>query len=271
VATIIKPKHSETAFLVPTTANLADGEFCINTTDGKIYQRIGTNIVLVADSSNSIQKRFRAFTDCISATNTDHFSYVVSGTGSAFSSLAVGINNAVGILRMNLGTVATNRLSVASPNFGVMLAGKGRMTFSSKGQFPLLSDITNTFIFRAGFINSITAESTNGIFFRYTNLVNSGKFQAVCRSNGVETAIDTGILAVIATNYLFEIVVNDAGTSVEFKINGAVVGTITTNIPNIATREVGYGVFLLRSAGIISINVLDLDWIDVSQYFSTLR
>lgn len=47
----IKPKRSNVAGAVPTTTNLADGEFCINTADNIIYQRVGANIVAVANFS----------------------------------------------------------------------------------------------------------------------------------------------------------------------------------------------------------------------------
>lgn len=51
MANTIKPKYSNTASSVPTTANLADGEFCINTADKIIYQRVGANIIAVANYS----------------------------------------------------------------------------------------------------------------------------------------------------------------------------------------------------------------------------
>lgn len=49
MATIIKPKRSETSSSAPTTANLAVGEIAINTADQKIYTRdSGNNIVTLA-------------------------------------------------------------------------------------------------------------------------------------------------------------------------------------------------------------------------------
>lgn len=49
MATIIKPKRSETLSSAPTTSNLAVGEIAINTADQKIYTRdSGNNIVTLA-------------------------------------------------------------------------------------------------------------------------------------------------------------------------------------------------------------------------------
>lgn len=52
MASTIKPKYTTGAGTVPTTGNLADGEFCINTTDRVIYQRVGAAIVPVASLNN---------------------------------------------------------------------------------------------------------------------------------------------------------------------------------------------------------------------------
>lgn len=45
MAWIIIPKNSASAGVVPTTADLADGEIGFNSADRKIYQRVGSNIV----------------------------------------------------------------------------------------------------------------------------------------------------------------------------------------------------------------------------------
>lgn len=51
MATIIKPKQSNTSSSVPTTSDLADGEIAVNTADKKIYVRNSTNIIEVANYS----------------------------------------------------------------------------------------------------------------------------------------------------------------------------------------------------------------------------
>ena len=51
MSNIIKPKRSSTASSVPTTSDLADGEIAVNTADQKIYVRISSDIVEVANFS----------------------------------------------------------------------------------------------------------------------------------------------------------------------------------------------------------------------------
>ena len=57
MATVIKPKKSETASAVPTTSDLAVGEICINVTDQKIYTRKSDDsIVVMSEPGASIQQ-----------------------------------------------------------------------------------------------------------------------------------------------------------------------------------------------------------------------
>jgi hypothetical protein len=51
MASVIKPKRSNTGSSVPTTGNLEDGEIAVNTADKVIYQRVGGSVVAVANYS----------------------------------------------------------------------------------------------------------------------------------------------------------------------------------------------------------------------------
>jgi hypothetical protein len=196
----------------------------------------------------------------------------LSGTGTALTATAVGATNVLGVLRANLGTVATNRVSIASPSVSTpLLFGKGRLLYSANLKLVTLSNGTNTYTIRQGLISSITGESANGAFFRYTHGTNSGKWQAVTRNNSSETATDTGVTAATSAYTRFDVWCNAAGTSVVFRINGAVVATHTTNIPTAAGREFGYGVMCLRSAGTASLDAYDVDSIDVVAETTTSR
>lgn len=64
-----------------------------------------------------------------------------------------------------------------------------------------LSDVTNTYSIWAGFGDRVTAEPTDGTYFRYTHSVNSGKFECVTSNNATRTAVDTGVTVAAATWY----------------------------------------------------------------------
>lgn len=51
MSNIFKPKRSNSPGVVPTTANLADGEMAVNSADKKIYLRDGGSVVEIANYS----------------------------------------------------------------------------------------------------------------------------------------------------------------------------------------------------------------------------
>ena len=221
----------------------------------------------------SASRQFYAFTDCVNVSSTlaDHdFGYAVSGTGAAFSGVASGTDNAIGIARASLGTVATNRAALWSViatalQFDVL----AQAICTARCRLVTLSTATNTYTLRAGFIDSVTAESTDGVFFRYTHSVNSGRWQLVARANNVETAVDTGVTA--TANGWVDLEVRIENGVAYGRINGGTAVSISTNIPSGSGRETGYGVMALRSAGTTSLNAFDIDFLEVIANFATAR
>jgi hypothetical protein len=54
MATIIKPKRSRNLGIVPTIADLADGEIAVNIPDQRIYIRDGANIKIIAQAPTGL-------------------------------------------------------------------------------------------------------------------------------------------------------------------------------------------------------------------------
>lgn len=159
----------------------------------------------------------------------------VSGAGAsvaASTTLTNTTENALGVLRLQTGTTTTGRAALFQSTdqfiFGIAAA---RHRF--RAALSAVSDGTDTYTMWIGFADTptVSGECVDGVFFRYTHSVNSGKIQAVCRAASTETTADTGITPVADTFNIFEISANQAGNSVSFSINGSVVATITTNIP----------------------------------------
>lgn len=223
------------------------------------------------------RKSFFTFSDFDSTVNP--FITQSSGTGATFSLTAVaGNQNHVGIGQGTTGTQATGRVFVGS-NPAIMRLGGGRTLFLTKILIPTLSDTTNTFTFRAGFLDSSTGESADGVFIRYTDGVNGGRFQAVARNNNNETgtAIDTGVAVVGNTWYQILIIANDNGSEAKFFIDTeptpdtlTQVASITSNIPTASGREIGFGVFILKTVGTTA-RTLNIDYMLVRKNFTTFR
>lgn len=194
----------------------------------------------------------------------------MSGTGAAWSGVSPSNTTQVGVARAALGTTATGRCSLLQSNTSSIRLGGGAARYICETAIVTLSDATNTYTVRYGFINSNTAESTNGCFFRYTHSVNGGRWQAVCRAAGVENAVDTGVAATAGTWLTLDIQVAADASSVAFFINGVQVATIATNIPT-GSNTTGAGMMVLRSAGTTAVSALDVDIIHTQIVFTTPR
>ncbi len=179
----------------------------------------------------------------------------VSGTGAANTALA-STATSIGILQSATGTTATGRAGVIG-NVALTLFGGGTWTCMSRVRVSALSNATETYTVRAGFIDSASAESVDGIFWRYTHGTNSGFWQLVCRANNVESVSNSTVAPVTTGFQKLEIVVNASGTSVSGSIDGVALSVpITTNIPTATGRETGAGFFILKSVGLTSVNLI---------------
>lgn len=110
------------------------------------------------------------------------------------------------------------------------------------------ADITNTRIW-AGFSNASPAghiddtPDTNTIAFRYSTAEGDTNWMCctIAGTGASGTYEDSGIAFVADTEYILEIVTNPG--TVDFKINGVVVKTITTTLPS-ATQGLGWFFFV---------------------------
>lgn len=157
-----------------------------------------------------------------------------SGQGGALLT-SHAYTNALGIFRLTSGTTAATGLGLIS-NGAVAFNWKPSMfalTSVDRINLSAASDATNRYTTRVGFFTqTYNSEPTAGVYFRYTDNTNSGKWQCVCRSASTETVINTTVSPTITPSWQkMEFRCNDAGTSVEFFIDNVSQGSITTNIP----------------------------------------
>jgi hypothetical protein len=130
--------------------------------------------------------------------------------------------------------------------------GKGITQFETVLRFNNLSTSGQRYTLRIGWTDATngTAEPTNGIFFRYTDNVNSARWQCVCRNGGVETATDSGVSATTGINVKLKVIVNATGTSADFYIQDNLVATVNTNLPTVnAGLGTGFGYSIVKSVG----------------------
>jgi hypothetical protein len=134
-------------------------------------------------------------------------------------------------------------------------------------QVPTLSDGTNTFTVFAGLFDTLTGTSVDGCYFSYTNGTNSGAWSVTTVSNSTSTGtsnVTSGITLGAGTWYRLKIVVNAAGTNVDYYIDDVLKVTHTTNIPTGTTRATGFGINILKSASTTA-RFFNLDYVSFRQ------
>lgn len=192
------------------------------------------------------------------ATAGDHpyLVWLASGTGAAVAAVA-STTALPQSFSLATGTTATGANGIGLYEGGttsVSLGGSYIRTSATVSVNTLSTGTeTYTYVFRLASSPTLsTVASNNTIGIRYTNGVNSGKWECFTRNNaGTETTVDSGITVAVDTLYNLEIVANKAGTEIRYYIDGAFVGLITTNIPT--ARAITPNICMTKSVGTTSI------------------
>lgn len=167
-------------------------------------------------------------------------------------------------------TGATSTGSGGTAAFSGTPLGFGPFWCEWKTLLSALSDGTDTYIARCGYIDTATAAPTDMIGFRYTHSTNGGRWECVCRSNNVEAAVDSGVSVAANADYTMRFTTNADATSVAFTINGVAVATITTNIPSGLARFGQPGLSIIKSLG-TNARSFYADWCKIDYIFTSPR
>jgi len=211
----------------------------------------GTRIVALEARENydDPKVRFRMTEHFISNTAAGNNGWTSTANGGVNGmNISTSTGDEFGIIRIDTSTSATSAPTLAL-GASTMFFLTTTMSLEIKYQVQTLSTVTEEFIDRVGWHNSSTsAAPTNGVYFEYDRLNFGANWQAVTNKAGTITRDDTGV-AVAANTWVFLHirVVND--TSAQFFINGTLVDTITTSIPNASSNACGIVLQKIKSAG----------------------
>lgn len=157
------------------------------------------------------------------------------------------------------GIVSLSTASSSSANAAMSIEqaslqlGNGAAYYEADVRIPTLSVGAQRFQVSVGFRDAwSTLDATDGCYWRYKDDVNGGEWEGVCYSNSSvsSTLVDSNVPVVAGTWYKLGVLVNAAGTSATFYLNGAAVGSaITTSIPTGAGRETGAGAGIKKTVG----------------------
>jgi hypothetical protein len=197
---------------------------------------------------------------------------VFTSGGATSASAVAGITGHPGIVQLSTSTSATGAAGFGTNDTGQsFLLGNGDYyRHESVLRIPTLSDGTNTFTVRSGLMDGVTTDGTDGCFFKYSNGVNSGKWQGICYNNTASSTCDTTTTVVANTWYRLTVVVNSAGTSADFQVNGVSKCQVSAQIPTGAARQVSSNITIVKSVGTTA-RTVDLDYMEMMIQFGTSR
>jgi hypothetical protein len=181
-----------------------------------------------------------------------------------------GTSTHPGLLLVNTGyagTVAGVVLSeLSTENFAI---GAGQISANFVLNLITLSTIGNRYTVYFGLTNnssSVVGVPSEGVYFTYNDNINSGNWVRNCTAGGITTSVNTSIAA--TTSYVnLGMVINAAGTSVSFTINGVSAGSaIVTNIPTASINPV---FMWIKASGNLPASLIDLFY--MKQTLTTAR
>jgi hypothetical protein len=198
-----------------------------------------------------------------------------TGAGSSILTTSTYPNrtNQQGVLRLATGTTTTGLAQgrLGDNNAGSHYLGGGVYTLQFFVNIETLSDVTNRFYDIFGATTNSTFSNTSGMFFVYDEGIGvygaaSPNWKCITRNGGAITSTITSVPVVASQWYVLRIVVNSAGTSIEFFIDGVSVATHTTNLPTLVTPRIAH----VKTTGTTSRNAF-VDYAILQQVFSSPR
>jgi hypothetical protein len=201
----------------------------------------------------------------------------ISGTGAACTATAIGTNfaNRPGMSRCTTGTTFNGRAGLVTSLNSIAL-GQGTTTFETAVQITNLSVVAQRYVLQAGFFDTNGTTTTDGAYLVYDEGGNSGylpasaNWQCVTASNNVRSTSTSAIAVTDSAVHRLTTVVNAAGTSVSFFVNGTLACTLATNIPTGTARATSHGFQVLKALGTTA-RTFDVDYNYARIEFTTLR
>lgn len=183
-----------------------------------------------------------------------------SGAGSNFQASLFGQDStekAFGVVALTTGTTSAGyayqyKLAQIKLGFGHAVTLRFRVAAE------VLSTLADRYTMYLGIGDAINGvEHSNGAYFKYNDSINSGNFQCLTANAGTRTTTNTSV-AQTTLYKTFEIKIDGAAASAIFSIDGAVVATISTNMPsNVLVFPCVLGI--VKSAGTTA-RLMDTDY-----------
>lgn len=199
------------------------------------------------------------------------FASYTTGLSSVSSTITTSLKSCVSISNSGSSTAIAAIHTLASPTASsgsMWFAGRGATTLEWNVSIDQLSNATNEFGLRVGFMDLANGLDGNSVCFEYLR-TSSVNWRIRCSKAGTVTVTNT-TTAVAAGFVTLRMEIDAAGANVDFYVNDNLIGSITTNIPNAVSNACGLVMVCNRSAGTVSVTFKS-DWVSYDIRLTTPR
>ena len=150
----------------------------------------------------------------------------------------------------------------------MLLLGSGEVIYRANVKRPIIEDGTDRWSYRIGLGANTLADINDGVYFE-TDLNTHGdaNWRGATANGATRTKTTLGVAPAAGVWDILEFVVNAAGTSIGFYVNGTLLATTTTNIPTINTAVIATTIKTLGSAA----RNQHTDYVELRQRLTTPR
>lgn len=238
----------------------------------------GNSVQVGISGLNKIRNMHSYWNECQGISGSAAPATRISGTGALVNNLDPDEADVFGMLEFTTGSTATGFCAISesytlSPNVvNGMRLGQGRVIFEAKVRVPILSTSTQRFVCTVGFRDTIeTTASDDAVMFVYEEGTDT-HWRTQTEKNNVNTGsvVNSSITVTAGQWYRLTIIINAAGTQVDFYIDGTLVRTETANIPTGSSTSVGACIAMYKTVG-TSPRALDVDYFGYDLEFTNSR
>lgn len=156
----------------------------------------------------------------------------VNGAAAAVAATTTGQDSThLGIVALSTGTSSTGRASISLSNVSTVVPGGGSELTQWIVQMPNVPDGTNTYTVRIGLGDVAAAgDFTNGLYFEINLATSSTNW--IIKSASSSTRTTTVTSKAFVNGEWDRLGITLVSGVASYYVNGVMVGTITTNIPN---------------------------------------
>lgn len=167
-------------------------------------------------------------------------------------------SNHSGIMRLSTGSSSSTAHAAFHLGTKSLYIGNGQITIEGLIRLVTLSTSSERYIFRFGLGDTTNTSFDNGIFLEYDEITSAN--WRICASASASATKTTSLTTVTENVWIkLKIVINAAGNSVEYFVNGTSIGTVATTIPTQSSPRIQIVKSVGTTARTVEIDYYSLD------------